>query len=45
MAKLLIRIYADLTSQPARAIIAFSKFNKIPHELVMTRVIKRENTT
>ena len=29
--KPLIRIYADLTSQPARAVIAFCKFNNIPH--------------
>ena len=38
-----IRIYADLASQPSRAIIAFCKFNKIPYEIKMTRIFKGEN--
>lgn len=38
-----ITLYVDFISQPSRAVLAFCKFNNIPHEVIETRVLKGQN--
>mmetsp|Transcript_18897 Transcript_18897/g.26415 ORF Transcript_18897/g.26415 Transcript_18897/m.26415 type:complete len:221 (+) Transcript_18897:87-749(+) len=40
-----VLIYADLMSQPARAVYWFCKLNQIPHELKILNIAKREHLT
>lgn len=38
-----IKLYLDFISQPSRAVLAFCKFNNIPHEVVEIRILKGQN--
>ena len=40
-----LKVYFDHSSQPSRAVIAFCNINKIPIELVETRVAKKQHLT
>jgi glutathione S-transferase len=40
-----VKIYFDVISQPSRAVLAFCKFAKIPHEVRETRLNKKEHIT
>jgi len=40
-----ITVYADLMSQPSRALIWFCKLNNIPHKVDIVQITKQENRT
>lgn len=40
-----MRIYADLVSQPSRAVVLFCRAARIPHEVKLTRLAKGANRT
>jgi glutathione S-transferase len=37
-----VKLFIDHASQPSRAILVFCRINKIPHEIVETRITKGE---
>lgn len=42
---MVLKLYMDYISQPSRAILAFLLINKIPHEVVETRIIEGKQRT
>lgn len=36
----MLKVYVDMMSQPSRAVLAFCKINKIPHEVVLADIAK-----
>jgi len=40
-----VLIYADMMSQPARAVVWFAKLTKIPHQVVSVQIAKGQNRT
>jgi len=41
----LVQVYADLMSQPARAVVWFCMLNNIPHQVRLTHIFKQEHLT